>query len=327
VQQRLVSLQQLLRLLDVQLGNAAPPLLATIREEIAAANAELRELARGLHPVGLSEGGLAHGMEVLSGRTPLQLDVERLPDRRLPDPIEVTVFFLVSEALTNAAKHGGASIVRVAVDLDRRAVRATVADDGCGGADPARGSGLKGLEERVGAVGGRLEVDSPPERGTTLTATIPLSLFRTAREPFFEITDHGVLAKILDGRKTVSISVAREWELEGGVPTIGDVLPLIDLDGTRYGAVEVHRTALVRLHEIDERVAAPEEVGHSSIEAWRESLMRYWTEHREEMAELFGEPGWALSPDEPMSVLRYRLIERTDAPLPDRQAPVRGSSG
>ena len=104
VQQRLVSLQQLLRLLEVQLGDAAPPLLAKIREEIAEANAELRELARGLHPVGLAEGGLPQAMEILAARGSVDVVVEGLPDRRLPDPIEITVFFLVSEALTNAAR-------------------------------------------------------------------------------------------------------------------------------------------------------------------------------------------------------------------------------
>ena len=213
------------------------------------------------------------------------------------------------------------------VELDRAAARVTVRDDGIGGADPAGGSGLRGLQERVAAVGGTLEVDSPAGAGTTLTATIPLAMFRTAREPFFEITDFGVLTKMLDGAKTVSISVAKEWTLEGGVPTIGDVLPLIDIDGTRYGAVLVERTALVPLDEIDESVASPAEVGYSNIDHWRDSLLGWWRRNRDEMAALFGEPEWQISPDEPMSVLRYRLIERTDAPLPDTTERVPGSSG
>ena len=194
-----------------------------------------RELARGLHPAGLAEYGLEPTLAALAGRSPMALEVTALPDRRLPEVVEVSIYYLVSEALSNAVKYAGATRVRVAVVQGADHVLAEVADDGAGGADPAAGSGLAGLAGRIEALGGTLAVDSPAGEGTTLRARIPLAPWRTAREPFLEFghADDGgagaeLIAKVLAGEKTASISLAREWELEGGTPKIGQRLPVID---------------------------------------------------------------------------------------------------
>jgi signal transduction histidine kinase len=147
--------------------------LVDASEQLARALSSLRDLARGIHPSVLTEGGLEPALRELAARSPLpvELDVDvRVP---LPDVAAATAYFTVAEALTNAAKHSGAfgcSIVACAVH-DRLEV--TVADQGAGGADP-EGSGLRGIADRVEAVGGRLTVDSPPGRGTRVTVVLPL---------------------------------------------------------------------------------------------------------------------------------------------------------
>jgi signal transduction histidine kinase len=173
-QQRLVSLSLMLRLAArrVQDDPEATEFLQRAGDELAQALQELRELARGIHPAVLTERGLAPALQALAARAPLPVDVD-LPDERLPAPVEAAAYYLVSEALANVAKHARASEVRVAVDrLDGR-VRVEVVDDGVGGADAAGGTGLRGLTDRVEALGGRLAIDSPPGRGTTLRADIP----------------------------------------------------------------------------------------------------------------------------------------------------------
>jgi signal transduction histidine kinase len=134
---------------------------------------ELGDLARGLHPRVLVEEGLAGALGSLVGRSPVPVDVS-LPDDVLPSRIEAAVYFVCSEALTNAAKYASASRVTVAVSTGSGAVRVEVVDDGLGGADPARGTGLVGLVDRVEALGGRLDLDSPPGAGTRVTARIPV---------------------------------------------------------------------------------------------------------------------------------------------------------
>lgn len=310
VQQRLVSLVHLLAILERQLDDP-PELLGKIRDEVAAANEELRTLARGLHPVGLSEGGLGPALEILAARSPLPLEVAIVADRRMPEPIEVTVFFMVSEAVSNAVKHARASRVDAEVRLEVHAVVATVADDGRGGANAGSGSGLRGLQERVASLGGTLTLDSPPGGGTTLTAEIPLGPYRTAREPFLEIGDPERLEKILDGRITAAVSVVREWELEGGVPGIGDRLPVIDpADNRRRGCVEVRRMALARLGDIDEAIVDPAALGHRSLGEWRERMQRSFDAHRPVMTELLRDPDWRLTDDEPVVAMWFEVVER-----------------
>ena len=174
-QQRLVTLTMKLRALEAA---AAPDGLRRDVEAIAAGLDDvlddLREAARGLHPVILSRGGLGPALNSLRRRSavPVELDV-RVQDR-FPEPVEVAAYFVVAEALTNAAKHAHATVVSVEAEAIDADLHVTVRDDGVGGADPARGSGLVGLTDRVEALGGRLTLHSPPGGGTTLDIDLPL---------------------------------------------------------------------------------------------------------------------------------------------------------
>jgi signal transduction histidine kinase len=177
-QQRLVALSLKLSMLNGRLDDEPPAsreLLAAARDDLAQGLAELRELARGIHPVVLTERGLGAALEALLGRTPVDVVVEALPDERLSPPVEAAVYYIVSEAVTNVAKYAQASHATVAIRRHDGAATVTVADDGAGGADPLRGSGLRGLAARVEALDGRLTVDSPPGRGTRIEAEIPLA--------------------------------------------------------------------------------------------------------------------------------------------------------
>src|SRR5918992_3898949 len=127
-------------------------------DELALALDELRELARGLHPAVLTDRGLRAAVEMLAGRSPVPLQVAEIPGERLPEPVKAAAYYLIAEALTNVAKYAEASTVRVGVAVRDGDVRVEVSDDGVGGADPANGSGLRGLADRVEALGGSLEV-------------------------------------------------------------------------------------------------------------------------------------------------------------------------
>jgi signal transduction histidine kinase len=136
---------------------------------------DLRELAQGIHPAILAEGGLAPALKTLARRStvPVQLDVQT--DGRLPKPVEVGTYFIASEALANAAKHANASTVTVKVEAADGVLHVRVCDDGVGGADFSRGSGLVGLKDRVEALGGRIALQSEPGAGTSLSVELPLS--------------------------------------------------------------------------------------------------------------------------------------------------------
>jgi signal transduction histidine kinase len=174
-QQRLVSLALTLQLLATRLDGdpEAARQLAAARAELDQALDELRELARGIHPSVLSDRGLAAALEGLAGRAPVPVELAATPQERLPERVESASYFVVAEALTNVAKYANASRVTVTVTRADGRVLVEVADDGVGGADPARGSGLRGLLDRVSALGGTLEVESPPGSGTTVRAAIP----------------------------------------------------------------------------------------------------------------------------------------------------------
>ena len=135
---------------------------------------ELREIARGIHPAILAENGLGPGLKTLARRSPIPVELDVRVEGRLPEPVEVAAYYVVSEALTNAAKHANASNVHISVDVQGRVLRVAVRDDGIGGADPARGSGLLGLKDRAEAIGGTIFVESHPGAGTSLTAELPL---------------------------------------------------------------------------------------------------------------------------------------------------------
>jgi signal transduction histidine kinase len=179
-QQRLVSLALRLRAARA----AVPPEIGELGTELdhAAAEAtdaldELREIARGIHPAILAGGGLRPALKTLARRSPVRVDLDIRADERLPEQVEVSAYYVVAEALTNAAKHARASAVTVNVEADAAGamLRVAVRDDGVGGADFSRGTGLVGLKDRVEALGGRIFLESPPGAGTSLRAELPLA--------------------------------------------------------------------------------------------------------------------------------------------------------
>jgi PAS domain S-box-containing protein len=175
-QQRLVTLSLSLRVALAQLDSdpaAARATLADAGDELALALAELRELARGLHPAVLTDRGLRAAVEMLAARAPVPVEIVDIPNTRLPEPVEAAAYYLIAEALTNVAKYSEASTVRVGVAASEASVLVEVSDDGVGGADPESGSGLRGLADRVEALGGSLAVVSPAGAGTSLRAEIP----------------------------------------------------------------------------------------------------------------------------------------------------------
>jgi PAS domain S-box-containing protein len=174
-QQRLVALSLNLRLAARSCGDDPVALAAFERagEDLAQALEELRELARGIHPAVLSDRGLEPAIEALAARTPLPVQIDMGLEERLPEPVEAAAYYVVAEAVTNAAKHAQAAEVRVRIECDNGHARIEVADDGVGGAATGSGSGLRGLADRVEALGGHLRVESPPGEGTTVRADIP----------------------------------------------------------------------------------------------------------------------------------------------------------
>src|SRR4051794_6617872 len=148
--------------------------LGRVVDGLTAALDNLREIALGIHPAGLSEDGLMPALKRLVAGSPLRVNLDFRADGRFPEPVEVTAYYVVSEALTNAAKYADAPVVDVAVAADGGALRVEVRDDGRGGADPAQGSGLLGLRDRVEAIGGTMRLTSPPGAGTSLRVELPL---------------------------------------------------------------------------------------------------------------------------------------------------------
>jgi signal transduction histidine kinase len=175
-QQQLVALALSLRLARSRVERdpqEAARMLDQASGALEAAMRALRELARGIHPAVLSDHGLGAALDALAQRFPFPIEVVAVPDERLPDAIEAAAYFVVAEAVTNIARYAHASHATVVVERDAGDLVVEVVDDGIGGADPDAGSGLRGLADRVAVLDGRLEVASPPGRGTTVRATIP----------------------------------------------------------------------------------------------------------------------------------------------------------
>ena len=175
-QQRLVALSLALRLAQSKITSdpeAAATVLEAAREELAAALDELRELARGIHPAVLTDRGLPAALEALASRSPIPVEIEA-PEDELPRPVEAAAYYVVAEALANVAKYAGASGATVRICREDGRALVEVGDDGVGGADPAAGTGLRGLSDRVEALGGTLSVESPPGGGTRVSVEIPL---------------------------------------------------------------------------------------------------------------------------------------------------------
>jgi signal transduction histidine kinase len=173
IQQRLVSLTLHLRAAQA----TEPPELWTQLDRVAdgmeGALDDLREISRGIHPAILSEGGLGPALKVLARRSALPVEVDLLIQSRLPPPVEVAAYYVVSEALANTTKHARASVAMVSVQLRNGRLHLSVRDDGCGGADPAQGTGLIGLADRIQALGGTITIHSPTGEGTTLEVDLP----------------------------------------------------------------------------------------------------------------------------------------------------------
>lgn len=136
---------------------------------------ELSEIARGIHPAILAERGLAPALKMLARRSPVPVDLQVHVNERLPEPVEVSAYYVIAEALTNAAKHARASTVSVQIEVVGDVLLLAVRDDGAGGADFTRGTGLAGLKDRVEALGGRIFLDSPLGAGTSLRVELPLT--------------------------------------------------------------------------------------------------------------------------------------------------------
>jgi signal transduction histidine kinase len=175
-QQRLVAMSMSLGMARRRLekGEDAGELVASAEEELRAAITELRDLARGIHPAVLTDRGLAPALRDVAQRSTVPVELGELPAQRLAGPVEAAAYFTVSEALTNVAKYAGATAARVDLRAADGRLEIEVADDGVGGAVQQGGSGLRGLADRLGALGGELTVVSPPGEGTLLRASIPL---------------------------------------------------------------------------------------------------------------------------------------------------------
>ena len=178
-QQRLVATALTLTLLDRRLGDDSDEvssLLANAREELGRGLEELRDLARGLHPAELTDHGVEAAVRSLVNRVPVAVDFRAEVPERLDATIEAAAYFVVSEALTNVVKYAEATSASVELKLTDDTLVVTIADDGIGGAEPDGGSGLRGLVDRVHAVGGLLQVSSPPGEGTRLRAELPTNV-------------------------------------------------------------------------------------------------------------------------------------------------------
>jgi signal transduction histidine kinase len=178
-QQRLVSVSLALRLLRSRLaapGSNDEAMAASdeAASELKTAIKELRELARGIHPAILTEAGLGAAITALADRSTVPVVVSALPDRRLSAAVEAAAYFVVSESLANVAKYASASHASVGADCSGSTLRVEIGDNGVGGADGSRGTGIRGLEDRVAAVGGRLTIDSPVGQGTLVVAELPI---------------------------------------------------------------------------------------------------------------------------------------------------------
>ena len=178
-QQRLVSLILELGMARAEASTEEGELqmrLGDAIEQARGALKELRDLSRGIHPAILTEDGLGRALRALTRRSPIPVSLDQRIEERLPDPVEISAYYIVAEALTNAAKHSGASVITVSAEVEQvdATVRLEVADDGVGGADFSGGTGLLGLKDRVDALGGRIDLHSPPGGGTTLCVVLPL---------------------------------------------------------------------------------------------------------------------------------------------------------
>jgi signal transduction histidine kinase len=176
-QQRLVALATMLSLAEARLQTdpeRAAELVSRAREEAQLAVRDLRDLAHGIHPAVLSDLGLRAALEALAARAPVPVEIANVPSEPLPAAVEAAAYFVTAEALTNVAKYAQASECDVCLTVDDGRLRVEIRDDGVGGADPSKGTGLLGLRDRVEALDGSLAIDSPPDEGTAVIVDLPV---------------------------------------------------------------------------------------------------------------------------------------------------------
>ncbi len=245
-QQRLVSLALTLRTAEKRAAEGDPQATELMRragDEAGLALKELRDLARGIHPAILTNRGLRAALDDLATRSAVPVEVVEAPAERLPDEVEAAAYFVVSECLANIGKHSQATRATVAVAVDSGTVAVTVTDDGAGGADLDNGSGLQGLRDRVGALDGRLAVESPAGAGTRVRALIPLALPSKSLDPLAAgamavLPDDAAAEKVAARRRLLRIRLivlggvgavlVLLWALTGS-PTFWPVWPLLGL--------------------------------------------------------------------------------------------------
>jgi signal transduction histidine kinase len=175
IQQRLIALSFRARAMTRRQPHELPGMSAELSEGLKEVSAELREVSRGIHPTILTEAGLGPALRALARRSEVPVDIDVGLDERLPTPVEAAAYYIASEALTNVAKHGHATVVELTAAHDDGILTLEVRDDGIGGVDATRGSGILGLTDRVEALGGTISIDSPPRHGTTLSVRLPVT--------------------------------------------------------------------------------------------------------------------------------------------------------
>jgi signal transduction histidine kinase len=173
IQQRLIALSYRARAMTRRPPDELPGMAAELSQGLRDVSDELREVSRGIHPTILTEAGLGPALRALARRSTVPIDVDVRLDARLPAPVEAAAYYIVSEALTNVAKHAHANVVELTAALDGGVLTLEVRDDGVGGVDATRGSGIPGLTDRVVALGGTISIASPPRGGTTVSFRLP----------------------------------------------------------------------------------------------------------------------------------------------------------
>ena len=240
-QQRLVALSLNLRMAEKRAAEGDPKAAELVRsasEEAGLALKELRDLARGIHPAMLTNRGLAAALDDLAGRASVAAELVAVPSQRLPAQVESAAYFLVSECLANVGKHAKATRATVAVTVVGEELEVVVKDDGVGGAELGNGSGLQGLEDRVGALDGCVDIESPAGGGTTVMATIPLAEPSEAPAARPALTDDQLRALAERRRRglryrqialgTVAFVIVAVWALTGA-PNAWPVWPILSL--------------------------------------------------------------------------------------------------
>ena len=317
-QQRIVALGHLIGLARRQLGDDAPPatvaLLERAHEEARLATAELRELARGLHPAGLTEKGLGPALEALAARAPLPVVLDAVPERRLPAPVEVTAYYLVSEALTNAVKYAAASTVRISVD-QRRAPRCSRSPTTASAAPrsgrqraarparPRRGARRPAGRREPARRGDPADRDDPA-RAVALRAASPSWSSATGRRRPRRAQHPGRhlrrQERLGDARARVGAR-GRRAARRAAAAGDGPCRP-----PPRHGRDRARRLAGVRRHRRGRGRAAAADA--ETLDEWRARQIAFYDECRDELALVFGEPGWRFCRDEPMVLTWYRPV-------------------